>query len=251
MPGSDSQRHYSEKEMRALLARAMELKKRAEEPHALRARGEGGFSLAEVAQIAAELGIESQYLHTAAADLESEPIGGRRFQILGAPADVHMERVVEGEVGEATWETMLQEIRRAFGGLGQAGQIGRSFQWAGHQELQYVSVSSKEEGTEITIHSDPMIYMLVYLLGFMPQFVGAAVLVSLLHLAPLAEGLIAGGWVTGYFACQRLLFRSLMSRHEKKVRDLMDRLSALIERRTAPAAEPAVTAGADATAMGS
>src|SRR5262245_34647164 len=93
----DRQR-YGDKEVHALLCRAIELQKSAGQT-AMAAPGTGaGLSLAEVAQIAAEVGIDIHHLQAAAAEMQRGGLPGRRVHLFGGPTTIEVERVVEGEV---------------------------------------------------------------------------------------------------------------------------------------------------------
>src|SRR5258708_27665202 len=72
-----------------------------------------GLSLAELKQIAGEVGIDPRYVEAAAAELHrsDEPRG--RFLFWGAPALSQFEQTVEGEVPVEEWERLLASIRRS------------------------------------------------------------------------------------------------------------------------------------------
>src|SRR5215813_8541626 len=99
---------FSEEEAQQVLRRAAELQQRDSGfPTDVRA-----LSLAELEQIAADSGIDVQQIHRAIFELK-----GRRLRagsiFLGAPAYVHLERVVKGESPGGAFERLVPEMNRA------------------------------------------------------------------------------------------------------------------------------------------
>jgi hypothetical protein len=240
----EEQRRYGEKEIRRLLTHAAELKKRAEHGDASASEHGTGLSLAEVEQIAAELGVEPGYVRAAAAALDGQSLPSRRFSLLGAPASVDVERVVAGEVSEESWELMVPEIRRALRKVGKPSRLGRSFEWTTEHDQDHVSASPRGGHTRLAVRSDPYYWLVIFLPGMLGHLIGVAVMFNL-HQAPAVECLMAGAWVTGLFAAQRRLFGSLMAGHVRTVQTLLDRLEAILSEPSpfAPMAHTELDAG--------
>ena len=89
-----------------------------------------GLSLAQLEQVALEAGIAPAMVRRAAVrvDERAESSAGG---FLGAPEEVVVERVVEGEVDAAHFERLLETVRRATGKLGEPNIVGRLFGWKG------------------------------------------------------------------------------------------------------------------------
>ena len=74
------------------------------------AGGTSGLSLDELEQIAAEAGIDPNYVKAAALELE-EGRTDTSYPVWGGPTSIDLERIVEGEMTEAKWEEAVGEIR--------------------------------------------------------------------------------------------------------------------------------------------
>ena len=88
-------RRYEEAEVAKILKRATELQR--EEP--VRARGQEGITLAELEEIAGEVGIDARLLRRAAVELDAgagEPTGWTR--LLGEQVTLLQETTVPGEI---------------------------------------------------------------------------------------------------------------------------------------------------------
>src|SRR5262252_9570621 len=119
-----SPQRFSEEEVQQVLRRAAELQQRdSRVPTDVRA-----LSLAELEQIAADSGIDVQQIHRAILELE-----GRRHRagsvVLGAPAYVHLERVVKGESPGGAFERLVPEMNRALGTAGQVSTLSGTLTW--------------------------------------------------------------------------------------------------------------------------
>ena len=132
----DPNRTYTEKEIAKLLERTAQLQAddvRDEQPST------SGLSLSELETIASEAGLDPEYLHRAALEIEST--GKKGFQNRTA-THIHTQRFLSQELTEDVWEELVFELRRSFAsnssidmtGLGSFGngvveQIGRSREW--------------------------------------------------------------------------------------------------------------------------
>src|SRR5215472_15415969 len=138
---------FSEEEVQQLLRRAAELQKRdSRVPTDVRA-----LSLAELEQIAADSGLDVQQIHRAILELE-----GRRRRagsvLLGAPARVHLERVVGRESPKSpsgAFEPLVSELNRALGTAGRVSALGETLTWSAPNTSSGpvdVTISPIEEG---------------------------------------------------------------------------------------------------------
>ncbi len=228
-------RLYSDKEISAVLKRAAELH-RDQGP-----TDTSGLTLAELEQIAAEVGIDPAFVKTAATELE-EGRTDTDFHFWGGPLSVDLERIVEGEVSEAKWEEIVMEIRRIFGSAGKTGQLGRSLEWIhGDQtgERAHVTLSPMGGQTRIRIFTR----MTDWAVGIHTPLVAAStipaiVLVALLQLGPVLNTGVFLLTVAAAFMLARLAFGVLARRQERKARKLLARLDDLIAEPEAAPAEP-------------
>jgi hypothetical protein len=222
------EKRFEEGEVRSLLARAMALQSSAEE--ATSPIGKGGsarLTLAEIRQIAAEVGIEPHYLDLAAAEQERGTAPRQRFHILGAPTAVEREQMLPGPITPEKWERIVPELRRALGKVGVVEQIGQSFAWSSPQELDYLALTREEEGTRLTIRSDPFAWFMIYIPGIFPYLIGLLALTGLPY-PPLVELSLAAGAVGALFSLQRRLMRCLMGRHEQTIDRLIGRIASIL-----------------------
>ena len=232
-------RLYSDKEISAVLKRAAELH-RDQGP-----TDTSGLTLAELEQIAAEVGIDPAFVKTAATELE-EGRTDTDFHFWGGPLSVDLERIVEGEVSEAKWEEIVMEIRLIFGAAGQTGQLGRSLEWIHRDqtgERAHVTLTPMAGQTRIRIFTR----MTDWAVGIHAPLVAAStipaiVLVALLQLDPVLNTGLFLFTVAAAFMLARLAFGALARRQERKARKLLARLDDLI-------AEPEAALHVDPTAI--
>ena len=140
-------RTYSEKEIAALLERTAQLQaEQAEDVD----RHREGLSLSELEAIASDAGLDPQFLHRAALELEhasGKPLGKNKTN-----THIRVDRVLPSDLSDEEWEDIIFVLRRRFdtesldlSGLGTYGrgkveQIGRSREWR-HSSLSGVQTS--------------------------------------------------------------------------------------------------------------
>lgn len=74
----------------------------------------GGHSQREVERIGLELGLEPAFIERAVAEHREREIDGGQTRWLGAPPRYEIERVVEGELSEDTWEAVVHELNAEY-----------------------------------------------------------------------------------------------------------------------------------------
>ena len=150
-------RTYSEREVAAIIERAVE---RQEE--ARRARPEVGLSMEELERVAREVGIDAAHLRAAAAEVEA---GGRVFGHTATQTDTHVvvERWVQGPLAVEGWEDAVAELQERFGadaGMwhgrsgGGVSQVGNTYEWThtSHLGIQTrVTVSARGDRTRLRL----------------------------------------------------------------------------------------------------
>lgn len=146
----DLPRLYDENEVGKLLKRATELQR--EDP--VRTAASGGMSLAELEEIAGEVGIDPRFLRRAAAEMASggtEPEGWER--ITGERLTLVREAVVPGELDQDGYERMVEVIQRTAQEHGQPSLLGRTLTWqaetASKTRTIQVTVTSRDGETHI------------------------------------------------------------------------------------------------------
>ena len=127
-------RRYSEEEVGLILRRATEIQ-RAEPT----APDPEGLTLAELEEIASEAGIDPALLRRAATELHSLRPATAASRLAGAPLEIEIERVVEGEVPRDCLEELVPSIVAATPGRGTASAVGRSLTWSSQEGSSLIS----------------------------------------------------------------------------------------------------------------
>ena len=122
MTDPPSVRQFSDREVALILKTAAELQQR----DAPTARG---LSLAELEQVAADVGMDPALIRRAVQELEVRGGASRHNRFLGGPTEIVVERVASGEVDSASFEDLLAELRAVSGELGTESTVGRLFGW--------------------------------------------------------------------------------------------------------------------------
>ena len=231
----DPNRLYSEKEIAALFRKASELQ------NANSATPPAGLSLAEIRKIASDLGIESQYLEAAAADLQAPTAGGRSW--LGGPTTLESARIVRGVSSEDAFEEMVEECRRVFGQTGRTEQRGSTIEWMSNgPQLEEVrlTVTPRGEATRLRLLQNyDGAAGLFYFAGGGISLIAVFSTIAAVDLPMLVEIVIAGGGLGSFAALLRGLFGRFIRNRRKTQNTLMARLESLAagpeaERQNAP-----------------
>jgi len=142
-------RRYGDRDVARILKRATELQRA--EPSAV---DPGGLTLAELAEIAREAGIDPDILRRAAAELDTRETAATFVgRLAGGPLDLRVERVVPGEVPADRLDAIIPWIQEATEGQGTASAVGRTLTWSSHSgdntSSQQVLVASRDGQTLI------------------------------------------------------------------------------------------------------
>jgi hypothetical protein len=151
------ERVYSEREITALLERAVERQeavRRLEQP-------EVGLTLAELERLGQEVGIAPEHLRAAAQELDTGGAAGR--QSGRSATHVYVERWVPGALNLEAWEDVVAELNHRHGSgagawYGQGGgghrQIGRTHEWSHTTALgieTHVAVSERGDRVRLRL----------------------------------------------------------------------------------------------------
>jgi len=231
-PGA--RRRYDDAAVRDLVRRASELESYAPTV-------DGAMTIGGVERLAAEVGIDPARVREAAALVDAPPptetprSGWTR--LLGGPMRLSIERLVPGEVPEAEFPTLVDEVRRTLGDVGMASTLGRSVTWtsvrgtSAARQLQ-VAVSVRAGQTRIHVQ-DSLGDLRAGVFGGVFGGVGGGGLGPIVGVA--IEGLQAPAvlfaavplWIAAVFSSARSIYHySTRSRH-RQLEALADRLVAL------------------------
>ena len=191
---------FSESQVRQLLDRAAEIQ--AQEPVE-----EGVLTIGAVEQVAAQVGIPPEHVRKAAQELsgDSSPqqisrrepvrvptVGGEwRRRRSGRWHQLVADQVVEGEVPESAYGTLVEQIQTSLGVVGHASVVGGSLTWspAAHSEAtRAVVVSVTPRRGQTVIHIEETLEIR----GFKKAIFPAAGLTAGAFAALIAEGLGMG-----------------------------------------------------------
>jgi hypothetical protein len=221
-----TKRVYTDKEISAVLKRAAELQ-RTQGP----APTASGLSLAELEQVAADVGIDPDYVKAAAFELE-EGRPDKKYHLWGSPTSIDMERLVDGAMTDEKWEEAVAEIRRVFNAMGEMGQTGRTRDWVLRDqtgERIHVMMAPVGEQTRIRLHYRMTDWAVAVHIPSVSIAIAPIILeFVLLNLGPLMETGLALFTVFALHMAARLLFGSIARRQERKARKLLARLDDLI-----------------------
>jgi len=229
---SNLPRLYDEKEVGRLIKRATELQR--EEP--MRAAVSGGLSLDELADIAAEAGIDPRYLRRAALELDSGVGGstlGSRFT--GEQTVLFGEAVIPGELPKSGFERLVSVIHLVSHEHGQPSLLGRTLTWQAEtanktRSLQVV-VSVRNGETHVRVE-ERLAQLAGAVFGVSLGAVGTTVglgvglpiAVEVFGSALLAVGFPLGAMALSYLGA-REIYRRLVGRRRSAVSELMEQLT--------------------------
>jgi hypothetical protein len=243
MPDDPSNRLFGEKEISRILKRAAEIQE-------VRGASPYGLSLAELREVAAGAGIDPASVEAAVAELAYEQEDDERASFWGGPMAFEVERVVEGEATEETWEALIAEARRAFNLVGTTGQVGRSLEWTAKEDvsgnLVQLTVTPRGGRTKIRLYQK----VAEMALGIHAGWIALAVLFVIAftvgaRFAPLLKVAVDLLVFVLLFLLARSLYGSWTKKRRRQAEALTTRLAALV-----PAGPPAeaLPAAAAATA---
>ena len=138
---------YTEQQLVEILRRA------AERQEGLTSEPDGRFSLAEIQQIASEVGIAPSHVASAAAEVLDPapvPVSG----VLGAPTVFRFERWLDGELPTSAIGELLDIARREVGIHGQVNEVLDTVEWRGRTGLglTFVSIARRNRRTKIVVY---------------------------------------------------------------------------------------------------
>jgi hypothetical protein len=234
-----SRRRYSGGEVQEIVKRATEIEASAP------TGGAGAMTIGGVEALAGEVGIAPDVVRAAARALTPDRGVGfaleppRRNPWIDGPTALAYERVVEGELPDADWQVLVDEIRHVMKNAGQVSQFGRSFSWVAargvgvRRDLE-IAVSVRGGQTRITIQEG-----LSQLVGAVYGGIGggmggggmgpiAAILGGALNVAATALLVIIPVWLATTYATARAVYRRATNRRARELEGLADRLAELV-----------------------
>jgi len=217
------------------------LRRPAERQEGLTPESDGRFSLAEIQQIAAEVGIAPAHVAAAAVEVthRSPP---PQPSALGAPTSFRFERWLDGEIPRSAIGELFDIARREIGLQGQVSEALDTVEWRARSQLaaSIVSVATRGGRTRISVYLAPT--DAAALVGVWTSLGGAGAAVGI-GLALGTTAAVAGplaiaatvavslGWAgVGSWVAMRGIWRRLARRWEERANGLGTQLVAAAQR---------------------
>jgi hypothetical protein len=238
---SPPRRQYTEDDVR-------EIVRRAAEAEATNPTASGAMTIGGVEQLAADVGIPAELVRSAARSLAPRATPSappaladeppKKNWFLGAPTRLVFERVVDGELPDAEFPVLVDEIRRVLRNVGQVSHMGRSFAWAmtqggGTTRRVEVVVTVRGGVTRIAVQ-EPLGNLIGGIFGGIGGGVGGggagpliAILVEGIGLADPVIAVAVPLWLLTTFAIARTAYYYAVGRRSRALEKLADRLAAL------------------------
>jgi serine/threonine protein kinase len=234
-----ARRRYREDEVR-------EIVKRAAEAEASNPTASGAMTVGGIEALAAEVGIAPEAVREAARAVarNSAPRAPARPEInkpnfwLGAPTRLMYERVVEGEVPDAEFPALVEEIRVTLNRPGQVSQLGRTFSWTsagspGSTRAIEVSVAVRGGRTRISVR-EGLGSLIGGIYGGIGGGMGGGGMGPVIALfagwgAAAAVVAVIPFWLATTFSVARTSYHYAVRRRQRELQGLVDRLAQLAE----------------------
>jgi hypothetical protein len=126
-------RRYDDKEVGEILKAAAEM-----QSGLIDSSAPGGMTLTELQRVAGELGIDPEHIGRAARELGTSPKPSSRYK----SDSLLIERTVDGELSDETWDELVTELRRFAGKPGKSEKAGNSREWTGKAGAGSVMLSA-------------------------------------------------------------------------------------------------------------
>ncbi len=222
-------RYYTEEEVNKILERATGLHGEGS------GRSSGSLSLAELEDIALEVGIDPRELRRAAMELDSGelvPTGWAR--LLGGRLTLVREAIIPGEIPQAGFERVVTAIRQASGIVGEPTFLGRSLTWEAQTpgKLRSILLVAVAKDGETHIRIEERLDQLALTLfggtlggvglgvGFGAGFPLAMALGSLLLGVPIVLGTVGLTHMA-----TRPIYRAFVGKRRKAMDEMMEKVS--------------------------
>ncbi|HLZ44128.1 MAG TPA: serine/threonine-protein kinase [Gemmatimonadales bacterium] len=204
----------------------------------------GAMTIGGVEALAGEVGVAPELVRAAAGSLETphDASGSlapnRKNPWVAGPTELFFERVIEGELPEHEYATIVEEIRRVMRNSGQVSQFGRSFSWVAargpglRRDLE-IAVSIRRGQTRITIQEN-MSQLVGAIFGGIGGGMGGGgmgpiigVGVGALHLVGPAVVVMIPVWLGITYLTARTVYGRVSRRRTRELETLANRLAAV------------------------
>lgn len=237
-----SRKRFSDSDVGAIIQRASELKNQD-------AVTPGRLSLADVEQIAEEMGVSADYVRRAVSERQSEAESGhglvKRYWAL--PPLRERVTVDRGKVSQDTWHEITHAARTHFKGPGEISRVGEARYWSrGIKDMgseisrSEVSATNTEDGAAVEVSTTiPGITFMLYFFAVMISVMITGILQdgSGLPTAIIVLNAVLAGLASAM--ATRLGIAAWMRSNQRSISGFAHELAALIEQEEDPEAEQA------------
>ncbi|HEX4560244.1 MAG TPA: serine/threonine-protein kinase [Gemmatimonadales bacterium] len=237
LTGEAPRRRFSEGEVQEIVKRASELEANPTQS--------GSMTIGGVEALAAEVGIDPGLVRKAAGAVASSRTGtptssptASHNRLIGGPTRLFFEREVNGELPDAEFPTLVEEIRRMLSDVGQVNQLGHSFSWistrsGGRTRDLEISVSVRQGKTKIRARENLNVLIGATFGGIGGGMGGGGMgpimgtLFGGLHLAGALAFFLVPAWLGITFVTARTVYRRSVKKRVEGMAPLVDRLAEL------------------------
>jgi len=209
---------FSEQEMALILKRAAELQEGADGRGVQR-------SLAEINEIATEVGIGPEFIAEAVAELQRpQP----RTGWLGAPTRFHEEQSVSRKLTPDEISELLDQARAELGLHGEVHQVFDGVEWRARSALgaSILTMGPRGDGTRIALTTERLDQAVVIGfgsvgIGFLTALGGVAIAMNVTDSALVASAIVAGSGLAGTIVSARVLWLGVAERWRRRTRSIV------------------------------
>jgi hypothetical protein len=235
----DPSTRFDDEAIRRILNRAAERQEQAERALPAADRGsrsgpEAGLTLAELQEVAGEVGITPDHVFAAAREVRLRAVDtSERYAFLGIPKETIDRRIVPGVLGDRAWERMVGEVRSEFRVPGVTNSFGSVREWwasgSSSSGVARLRLEPGEGTTEVVVRcSNRNMQELTHVLGWtfagIGGLFGAAIALGGMNPKAIVAPIIFGGFSLATFAAGRFFSRISARRNQKRFARLLDRI---------------------------
>jgi hypothetical protein len=224
--GSDGRR-FTDREMRLIFERAGEAD--------VGAQGDSGYSLAEMQEIALQVGLNPTDVARVASTIRSPQAS---YPVLGGPMRFHVSHTLESKLADDGIATVALKIREATGFHGELRDVPGGAEWRVRSAMGLIVVDFTARGTgtriDLTVARDDEAAVTAIGIGFAGLVTGVAAAIAAvngLHLIPsVGVGIGAVTAIAAAWAGTRLWWSRAARRWARKTDALMETIGEAAER---------------------
>jgi hypothetical protein len=235
----DPSTRFDDEAIREILNRAAERQEQAERALPAADRGsrsgpEAGLTLAELQDVAGEVGITPHHVVAAARELRLRAADtSERYPFLGIPKETVGRRIVPGVPDDRAWERMVGEVRTEFRVPGVTNTFGEVREWLSSGStssgVSRLRLEPGDETTEVVVrrsnrHMSELTQVLGWTFAGIGGAFGAALALGALGPKAMVAPIMFGGLSLMTFAVGRLGSRIVVRRDQKRFARLLDRI---------------------------